>query len=152
MAERGKRRTPQWRKAEMEAGFVAVVVVGWSERRPLYFGDNMGAWPVTVGVTKDPKAYVASLDRHPLEVVPHAYVWTTGKGWADRLKAALEAAIAASGGRLPNGWFDLEPAIAAEALVAVAAAARIEVFDGPEKERRIAAIVERRRKAFKRGW
>lgn len=133
----------QLRLAEREAGYVAVVITGPPRRVPRYFGDNDGCWPVKVGITKNPRDYLRTEDRGWQEVVLLACVWTNGLRYAERLKAAVERMIAAKSEPLRRSWHDLEPEIAELTLAFAAEQEGIEVFDWAERQRRLAAAVER---------
>lgn len=149
--ERRKRRTPHEIAAETALDHWAVAVIGWPKRYPRTWGDNIGWWGCKVIVTKDLRQYFAGQDLGPIEVVPHAYVWTLGRAWADRLRDAVNAEIKRQAAHMRRNWYDLDPAVAELVLRMVAKDQGIEVFDQAEHMRRIAAAIEAPIRAIREG-
>jgi len=167
IAERLSGRTRSERRAIERLEFVAVCLVGYSERVPTKFGQELkdGAWPVRVATTTKPRTITKNDDLGQplfgLQVLQ--MVWTASDAHAKRLKAALDAQLLGED-RLPSGythnggppietdnprrlrhnWRSLEhepdlawPFLLMESLREIRKYEHFEVFDDDERQRRI---------------
>jgi len=72
----------------------AVVFVGTTKRVPRDFGDNRGWWPVSIGLTKDPEAYIDDINRRQRdEHIILDLVWIENHRHGFKLKAELDVLL-----------------------------------------------------------
>ncbi|MGE3064145.1 MAG: hypothetical protein AB7K67_01045 [Hyphomicrobiaceae bacterium] len=90
----------------------AVYVAGNDGPEPRFFGDNMGAWPILLGVTRTWRDTITpQMDRFS----PHRSrgvlfrVWTPGSGAERRLIAGIEGLIKDRVDQLHGAWLDFGP-------------------------------------------
>jgi hypothetical protein len=159
-------RSRAFKAREREAGYVAVCLIGWEGPVPAYFGDNRGVWPCRITTTSKERtaAKVDDLSSPVAKVAVLECVHVESQEHARRLKAALDQMLLGEvkfqgneslrhSWRDCNGfWHDEDTRgmwwgiVLAAALREVKKQARkFDVFDGDEKQRRIAQKVKRGR-------
>ncbi len=135
-----------YREAERRLDFWAVVLCGTVRRIPRHFGDNEGAWPVSVGVSRDPESYGDDVDRRSGHVVEHKvlrWAWAESRVHANRVKACLDDMLVGkqAENRLRHSWRDVsDPFVVWDIFLPEVhreLGGRIELFDDEEKMRRI---------------
>lgn len=98
---------------------VAVCLIGYRERVPRSWSDNLGAWPVRIAVTEKPLdkprpdvVRRADFEQPVHEIVVLEHVYVPSKAHAARLKAHLDRALLGGSAKnyaLRHGWRDIPP-------------------------------------------
>lgn len=87
-----ERRSRSYKSDASAAEHRMVALVGWEGPRPRDWGDNIGAWPVTIKYGKSARQIMEGIDA----ATPHVrvlileHVWVQTEAHARRLKAALD--------------------------------------------------------------
>jgi hypothetical protein len=148
-------RSRAFRHEEERLEFVAVCMIGYTERVPRRFGDNAGAWPVRIATTVKPKAVATRPDlESPLwEIKVLELVWCESDAHAKRLKARLDTLLLGTSQdcrELRHGWRDLPaepavvwPVILEEALADIRRREQIVVYSEEQRLERVSARMRR---------
>lgn len=112
------RRSRAFQQHEAQLEWVAVCMIGYSERVPRRIGDNYGAWPVRIATSNNPTkvAIRPDLESPIWEIRVLEMVWCPSDAHAKRLKTKLDTLLLGSttdNRGLRHGWRDLpaEPEI-----------------------------------------
>jgi hypothetical protein len=134
------------RAAAVKLDYVAVCMIGYSERVPRYMGDNLGVWPIRFATTKKPREIWKKTDlEQPLHKVSVLeMVWTESDRHAKRLKDALDLLLLGSSedAQLRHGWRNVDNPETAwiellnQALILVNGRETVNVFGQKEWDRR----------------